>query len=273
VAAFSLLSAAHGRATRTLPAASAGASAKLFGSLVDAALTRHIRNDLARHIRNDLALSDVALYSAGAAVVPSLTSNTYALAPRGLVGRSLGLLTCHGCAVGRPPVTALHHELHVGQCWPFAGGAGQLGIRLALPARIVAVSIDHVPRELAWDMWTAPPAMELWGLIEGADNVARAYLAVRAARRTAGEDVPPEPVQPLTLPHTALYMHVVAFADDACTTCACTAIGCARRRARCQLMTATHLLDLRRDRDAGAAKRASEGLASIGRFLVSSRNQ
>jgi hypothetical protein len=165
VAAFSLSSAAHGRATRTLPVASAGASAKLFGSLIDAALARHVCNDLAHHVRNDLALSDVALYLAGAAVVPSLTSDTYALALRGLVSHSLGLLTCHGCAVGRPPVTALHHKLHVGQCWPFAGGASQLGIRLALPACIVAVSVDHVPRELVWDMQTAPRAMELWGLV------------------------------------------------------------------------------------------------------------
>jgi SUN domain-containing protein 1/2 len=189
------------------------------GSDVGALIGRLVDGAVARTQADLLARPDFALHSGGAAVIPSLTSETYALRPRGVGGAVLGLVTGHGYAVGRPPVTALHHELHLGHCWPFAGAQGQLGVKLAAPVRVDAVSVDHVAKEVALDMRTAPRDMELWALVEGEENVARVreYLAERARARAAGEDDDDadDEAHPAELPRDALYLRLARFAYDA----------------------------------------------------------
>jgi SUN domain-containing protein 1/2 len=75
-----------------------------------------------------LAKPDFALHSGGARIIPSLTSPTFEIRPQGLGSQMIELFTGNGYAIGRPPITALHHEMQNGHCWPFAGGEGQLGL-------------------------------------------------------------------------------------------------------------------------------------------------
>ena len=136
----------------------------LIHQLVDSSVYRLAKDVIAR--------PDFALYSAGAQVVPVLTTQTYEIPPEGLLKQVTGFFTSSGSSVtGRPPVTALHHEINVGHCWPFPGTQGQLGIKLAGPTFISDVTIDHVAKELSSDRRAAPRYMELWGLVEGQDNL------------------------------------------------------------------------------------------------------
>ncbi|KAJ3477818.1 hypothetical protein NLI96_g10200 [Meripilus lineatus] len=134
-------------------------------------ISNMVDSAVAKTTKDDLAKPDYAMYSGGASVIPSLTSNTFEVRPASFVGRVIAGVTGSGHAVGRPPVTALHHELHIGYCWPFEGSKGQLGVKLAFPTVITEVTIDHIPRELATDPRSAPREMQLWGMLEGEDNV------------------------------------------------------------------------------------------------------
>lgn len=186
----------------------------LIGHLVDSAVSRYSKDTLAR--------PDLALHSAGARVIPSLTSPTFEIRPSSL----RGLLTGNGYAVGRPPVTALHYELHSGHCWPFAGSEGQLGVALAAPAYITDISIDHVAKEIAFDLRSAPREMELWGLVEGRDNIAKVKkwkaekVKTREERRreaeVRGETVSTleEEDYPRTLPKSPQYIRIASFKYD-----------------------------------------------------------
>ncbi|KAI9057223.1 hypothetical protein FKP32DRAFT_1661192 [Trametes sanguinea] len=189
----------------------------LINHLVDAAVLRNSKDTLAR--------VDYALHSAGAHVIPSLTSNTAEIRPSGMFGQIAGLFTGgSGYAVGRPPVTALHHEIHTGHCWPFPGSQGQLGVALAAPVYITDVTIDHVAKEVAMDMRSAPRNMELWGLVEGHDNIAKyrewknARAAAREEAEARGETLPPslldDEVYPRSLPRHPEYVRVANFTYD-----------------------------------------------------------
>ncbi|KAL1949308.1 hypothetical protein VTO73DRAFT_8189 [Trametes versicolor] len=189
----------------------------LINQLVDAAVLRNSKDTLAR--------VDYALHSAGAHIIPSLTSDTAEVRPQGVLSTFTGLLTGgSGFAIGRPPVTALHHEIHTGHCWPFPGSQGQLGVALAAPVYITDVTIDHVAKEVATDMRSAPRQMELWGLVEGQDNVGkyREWKASRAAAReeaeSRGEPIPAnlidDIVYPRSLPKSPEYVRIANFTYD-----------------------------------------------------------
>lgn len=139
---------------------------------------------------------DFALQSSGASVLSSLTSETYMLRPSSISGKFWGLFTDSGHISGRPPLTALHYDIHDGHCWPFAGSHGQLGIVLGALIYIEAITIDHVAAAIAVNgQRSAPRDMEVWGLVEGRDNVAKVD-AWRAAMAQEGHgpgrpDIPP----------------------------------------------------------------------------------
>ncbi|KZT22035.1 hypothetical protein NEOLEDRAFT_1098422 [Neolentinus lepideus HHB14362 ss-1] len=195
------------------------------GQDVTSLLADMVDTAVSRFSKDIIALPDFAMYSAGASVIPSLTSDTYELKPPNGIGKLVGWVTGHGYAMGPPPVTALHHELHAGRCWPFAGSQGQLGVMLAYPVYISHVTIDHVAKEVAFDMASAPRDMELWGMIDGMDNVRkiREWQAEKARRReelrleAEAQGMPPpeddEPVYPPTLEKDR-YIRVASFAYD-----------------------------------------------------------
>ncbi|KAG7089516.1 hypothetical protein E1B28_011192 [Marasmius oreades] len=162
----------------------------LIGNLVENAVSSLSNKDV-------LSRADFALHSAGARTVPRLTSPTYELRTPSKSWQLLGFLgSGNGVAIGRPPVTALHHEVHNGYCWPFAGAQGTLGVNLIQPTLINTISIDHVAREVATDVRSAPRNMQVWGMIDGKDNFEKAkqIVAERERRRQEaierGEEVP-----------------------------------------------------------------------------------
>ncbi|KAH7921043.1 hypothetical protein BV22DRAFT_1097203 [Leucogyrophana mollusca] len=191
----------------------------LIDRLVDSAVARYGTQDI-------ISRADFALHSAGARVLPSLTSGTLELRPQTLRGQVVGLVTGHGYQVGRSPITALHQELHTGHCWPMAGAEGQLSVALAFPVFISEITIDHVAKEVAFDMSSAPRDMEVWGLVEGQDNLAKleAWREEKARRRDearrAAEEAGVEYVEeaeeeyPSLLANSDPYIRLATFTYD-----------------------------------------------------------
>lgn len=100
-------------------------------------------------------MTDFALYSAGGRVIPSITSDTFEQP----IPRWGGLLKPK-VILGRPPATALVPDVNVGNCWPFAGAKGQLGIKLARRVHVSDITIEHAAREVSFDMAAAPRDIE-----------------------------------------------------------------------------------------------------------------
>ncbi|KAF5359870.1 hypothetical protein D9756_003457 [Leucocoprinus leucothites] len=167
--------------------------------------------------KDAIGKTDYAMHSSGARVIPSLTSPSFELQPNDLKNQFLGFFTGTGSAAGRPPVTALHHESHSGYCWPFSGSQGQLGVSLAAPVIIDEVTIDHVAKEVAFDLGSAPRQCEVWGMVEGEEN-AKKYLEIAEARekaRATDSDIAVEMEEyPRTLPHNPPYLRIANFTYD-----------------------------------------------------------
>ena len=192
----------------------------LISHLVDNAVMRFTTRDI-------ISRADFALHSAGARPIPSLTSHTLEMRPTTLRGTVLGWMTGHGRELGRSPITALHQDIHSGLCWPMSGDFGQLGVALSFPAFITDITIDHVAKEVAFDLRTAPRDMEVWGLVEGKENLDKvvAFRAERAAQRAeavrvaeeAGTPLPEEPDEddyPPALPGNQPFIRLASFTYD-----------------------------------------------------------
>jgi SUN domain-containing protein 1/2 len=192
----------------------------LISHLVDSAVMRFTTRDI-------VSRADFALHSAGGRPVPSLTSHTLEMRPTTLRGTALGWMTGHGREMGRSPITALHQDIHSGLCWPMSGDFGQLGVALSYPAYITDITIDHVAKEVAFDLRTAPRDMEVWGLVEGQENLEKvvAFRAERAAQRADAVSVaeesgsplseePDEDDYPATLPGNQPFIRLASFTYD-----------------------------------------------------------
>ena len=208
-----------GRSGLTIKSTDGQDVTSLIGHLVDSAVSQYGKDNLAR--------PDFALHSSGAKIIATLTSPTFEIRPSNIRGQLVGMVTGSGYAIGRPPVTALHHELHNGHCWPFAGTEGQLAVALAAPTYISDVTIDHVAKEVAFDMRSAPREMEVWGMVEGKDNVVKvkAWQKAKAARRAEARKVAKEKGVPFvdddeelpypkTLPKSPQYIRIANFTYD-----------------------------------------------------------
>ena len=174
-----------------------------------------------------LARPDFALHSAGAQIVPSLTSATYSISPEGVVGKAVGYFTGSGYASGLSPINALHPYNYAGRCWPFKGSEGQLGVKLARRTHISDITIDHVAKEVAFDLRSTPRQMEVWALVEGQDNLAKVagWLADRQRRRSdaieSGSPMDPKDEEwelPRHLPKDTQYIRIAKFLYDVHST-------------------------------------------------------
>lgn len=191
----------------------------LIKHLVDASVSMYSKDRIGRR--------DFALASAGARVIPSLTSLPLVVRPASIRSKLVSLVSGGSYAEGRPPVTALHHETHSGYCWPFAGSQGYLGVALSAPVHITDVTIDHVSKEIAANLESAPKEMELWGLVEGQDNMEKVarWKEERARRReelktqaeAQGEvwmDDEETEEYPSMLPKDPQYLRIASFSYD-----------------------------------------------------------
>ncbi|KAM0754805.1 hypothetical protein T439DRAFT_377231 [Meredithblackwellia eburnea MCA 4105] len=153
----------------------------IIDSLVGSALLRYSKDVLAR--------PDYALFTAGAHVVPSLTSPTYEINPPGLM-RSAISWAWGVKSSRRPPVTALHPDNTPGSCWPFAGAQGQLGIVLSRRVTPTDITIEHISSDIAvdGDVSSAPKDFEVWAVVEtkgDAERLARHRFQQLEARKAA----------------------------------------------------------------------------------------
>ena len=197
------------------------------GQDVTALIHQMIDSATSNWSKDILARPDFALHSAGAHIIPSLTSATYSISPEGIVSKAVGFVTGSGYASGLSPINALHPHNYAGRCWPFEGSEGQLGVKLARRTYISDITIDHVAKEVAFDLRSTPRQMEVWGLVEGQENLAKVvgWLADRQRRRSdaveSGHPLDPKDEDwefPKHLPKDAQYIRVSKFLYDVHST-------------------------------------------------------
>ncbi|KAF9563240.1 hypothetical protein CPC08DRAFT_633025 [Agrocybe pediades] len=183
------------------------------GQDVTGLITHMVDSAVSLMNKDSIAKADYALFSGGARVIPQLTSPVFEVKPPGTGFSWKGLWSGKGGFYGRPPVTALHPDNHNGQCWPFAGQSGRLGVALAAPIYVEEITIDHLAKEVAFDLRAAPREMEVWGMVEGTDNIAKvqAWKDDLAAKQLAGPDDIPYPAE---LPKNPEFLRLANFTYD-----------------------------------------------------------
>ncbi|GAA5998394.1 uncharacterized protein JCM10292_001165 [Rhodotorula paludigena] len=191
----------------------------VISSLVDSALLRYSKDVLAR--------PDYALYTAGGRVIRSLTSETYDPHPLSVARSALAWVTGSAVPRGRAPVTALHPDTSPGSCWSFAGQHGQLGVLLSRRIVPTDITLEHISRDVALDgdVRSAPKDFEVWGIVDGAEHVAKVahfrqeQLATKRAARDAGassldDDLASLDAAPASLPPSANHFLLAAGTYD-----------------------------------------------------------
>ncbi|WWC69391.1 uncharacterized protein I206_103330 [Kwoniella pini CBS 10737] len=182
----SIRSSTSGQSHKTTSAAKSSVTIKsnkgdditsLFNDLIDMALLKYSKDTIAR--------TDYALFTAGARVIPQLTSDTLVLSTSSKLGK---LIMGSKDVQGRPPATALHPDTSVGSCWPFTGSQGSLGIMLTRRVGITDITIEHAPKELALDMTTAPKVITIMGVIDNEDD--KRKVAEYWSQKNESENVP-----------------------------------------------------------------------------------
>ena len=184
-----------------------------------------VLNAVLRWQKDSIAKPDYSMYYAGGRVIPALTTPTYSLQPRGILNYAWGAITGRTILEGRPPVTALHPDISVGNCWPFRGSKGQLAVMLARPVIITEFTIDHAAKEVVHDVRPAPKKMEVWGLVEGKENVKKVEEyhrrreqrhrdLVAIASREGRQPPPKEDPYPDSLPESEHYIRLAQFTYD-----------------------------------------------------------
>uniref|UniRef100_A0A1I8GYM9 SUN domain-containing protein n=1 Tax=Macrostomum lignano TaxID=282301 RepID=A0A1I8GYM9_9PLAT len=118
-------------------------------------------------------LADFALHTAGGYVVSIRCTKAYT------VKRSyFHLFGVPVFSYSNGPNVALQPGLQLGECWPFLGFPGHVIVRLAAPARVSHVTIDHVPRSLTYNgsADSAPKNFSIYGLVNEQDSFQEAQL-------------------------------------------------------------------------------------------------
>ena len=105
-----------------------------------------------------------------------------------------------------PAQVLLRDNLQGGRCWAFDGSTGQVGIRVPTRIRPTAITIDHVPRQVAEDPQQAPRALRLWAAVDGEANRER-FAGYAASSPPAVADGPP-------ITHGYTFMHLADFEYD-----------------------------------------------------------
>ncbi|XP_033916663.1 SUN domain-containing protein 3-like [Melopsittacus undulatus] len=112
---------------------------------------------------SQVPMTDYALKSSGAAVIPEYTSPSYRSSAYKIVLFSLLSLD-----YVRSPELILEKENHPGNCWPFHGSQGHVLIKLSVPIIPRAVTMDHVsgPPLLKNGVSSAPKDFAVYAVTE-----------------------------------------------------------------------------------------------------------
>jgi hypothetical protein len=129
-------------------------------------IRKAVEEMLYTYSQDKLNKADFALSSGGAKIIIPLTSPTYEQWPTTWLKLAIAKLTGSGITRGKPPITALQPETHVGQCWPFAGQQGQLAVLLSRRIYVTAITYDHVSKTVAMGTTSAPKEFEVWAFID-----------------------------------------------------------------------------------------------------------
>ncbi|XP_023210317.1 SUN domain-containing protein 2-like isoform X3 [Centruroides sculpturatus] len=106
-------------------------------------------------------LVDYALESSGGSIFSTRCSETY--------HTGTAQITVFGIPVWyrtNSPRTVIQPDVHPGQCWAFKGTQGYLVIKLSVPIRPTAFSIEHIPKQLSLtgSIDSAPKDFSVYGL-------------------------------------------------------------------------------------------------------------
>lgn len=124
-------------------------------------------------------LLEYASLSVGGRIIEALTSATYSPPSS---GRYTFVSRQEMAREARTPALALTDGMEPGQCWPFGGDAGQLGIQLTHPIRVshLSVGLPSTSR-----LASAPKTLILWGLKPADSEVCDTFGEVRGVRPSA----------------------------------------------------------------------------------------
>jgi hypothetical protein len=171
-------------------------------------IEEQIRRALHRHIEGDVtARTDYALLSADAHIYKPLTHYTPLPLPESRAGSWSWITSVFGSTprVRTPhgPRVAIHRSgpRSVGECWGFGGAHANLTVKLSQPITVSHVTIDHLSRDIAYNIESAPREFQIWAV-----NVTHAdpEHSPRTLLGSFEYDVDGEPVQTFALPNTAL---------------------------------------------------------------------
>jgi len=107
-------------------------------------------------------LPDYASIITGASVWPYVTSPSYDWTGGKGYHHYVWRLFGRGARISPPPALAITPSTEVGECWPFPERSGDIGIKLAMPIYVSHVTIDHVPKQQAIEISSAPKNIEFW---------------------------------------------------------------------------------------------------------------
>ncbi|KAI5843007.1 hypothetical protein DFP73DRAFT_595537 [Morchella snyderi] len=126
-----------------------------------------------------LSVPDYASLLTGGKISPWATSPTFEWSSNknrwfyAVFGKRRGVIA--------QPTVAITPTSDVGQCWPFPGDQGNIGVRLALPIFATQISVEHIPKSHAVDISSAPRKIEFWAQFDDAETRERAEKAAARA--------------------------------------------------------------------------------------------
>jgi hypothetical protein len=124
-----------------------------------------MKDVLCQYSKEQIGQRDFALYSAGARVIPHLTSKTYQVKLKGMKAMLVSFFAGSPQVVtARGPISALGPEIHAGMCWGMSGSTGQLGIHLVRSIVVTSVLVEHISTLSAYNIDSSPKEMELWSV-------------------------------------------------------------------------------------------------------------
>ncbi|KAJ2600168.1 hypothetical protein GGF39_001916 [Coemansia sp. RSA 1721] len=121
-----------------------------------------IDSALERFAKDRLGKTDFALISAGARVLPTMTSPTYS---RPVHGLKRALWYVLGVVTSMPPAAVLDPSTHIGECWPMQGSSGQITVLLPTAVDVTEFALEHISKSMAIDWRSAPRSVEVWGYV------------------------------------------------------------------------------------------------------------
>ncbi|KAJ3490957.1 hypothetical protein NLJ89_g11386 [Agrocybe chaxingu] len=103
------------------------------------------------------------------------------------------------------------NTLHPGQCWLIHGSSGQFGIGFRRPVAISHISIDHIAKELSFNMANAPKEVLVWGILgkqspTGTQNLSKIPTSIDFMGRTRD--------RPLIEDHRSTFVPIAAVNYD-----------------------------------------------------------